>query len=885
MMKFILITFLFIVTFNNAFSSNKYDSRSKKVTASRITNEIIFDGKLTESFYDPNLAVSEFIQRDPEEGKPATEKTLVWVNYDDKYFYISAKMYDSNPELIDATLMRRDNMTNSDWFFIYIDPFLDRTNGYYFAVNPGGSLLDGTLFNDGWDDSSWDGIWEAKTNVDSDGWTCEIRIPFAQLRYKDEKEITWGINFNRDIKRTNESLWFVMIPKKESGFVSRFATLVGISNISNGMRVEALPYLVQKAQYLIHDKNDPYYKPNQYQTSFGADFKFGLTSNINVDLTVNPDFGQVEVDPAVINLSAFETYYEEKRPFFIEGASNFIFGVGGVNNNWGFNFGSPEVFYTRRIGRSPQGYLDSYDYADIPNETRILGAAKLTGKIGNAWTLGAVSAVTERTFANYKLNGQNLEKEVEPLTHYGVFRAKKEFAEGKHSLGFIVTSVNRDLRNDDLNSSLVNQAYTFGVDGWTTLDDDETYVINGSFIGSFVEGSRQAIERKQRMSYRYFQRPDAEYARLDTNLTSFSGYYGRVMLNKQKGNFYINTAVGFASPYFDYNDLGFQWAADRINGHLVLGYRWYEPDGTFRYKHIYFAHFRNYNFDGNVTANGLMTFFNSTLENYYNINFRLNYNFAAYSATKLRGGPLSKDFGIVGGNFSFRTDNREKLIGSINFALFDMRKGGAEKAVSLAIEWKPNTQINFSIQPSYEYNNYAYQWVGRFDDETAVNTYGKRYVFGNMIQKTLSAGIRMNWTFTPQLTLQMYVQPLISAGTYDKFSEFAKPATNKYNYYGKNGSTISYDKSEKTYTVDPDGSNLAEPFSFGNPDFNFKSIRANIVLRYEVLPGSVLYLVWNHDKTNFANYGRMRLNSDISELWNSEANNILMLKFSYWLDV
>lgn len=884
MKHYILIVFLFLF-FNSLLATNKYDSRSKKVIASRLINQIIFDGKLTENFYDPNLSVSEFIQRDPEEGKPATEKTLVWVNYDDKYLYISAKMYDSKPELIDATLMRRDNMTRSDWFFFYIDPFLDRTNGYYFAVNPGGSLLDGTLFNDGWDDSSWDGIWEAKTNVDSEGWTCEIRIPFGQLRYKNEKEMTWGINFNRDIKRTNESLWFVMVPKTESGFVSRFATLEGISNISSGMRVEALPYVVQKAQYLIHDKNDPYYKSNQYKVSFGADFKIGLTSNINVDLTVNPDFGQVEVDPAVINLSAFETYYQEKRPFFIEGWSNFLFGMGGVNNNWGFNFGSPEVFYTRRIGRSPQGYIDNYDYADLPNETRILGAAKLTGKIGDAWTIGAVSAVTERTFAEYKLNNQNYEKEVEPLTHYGVFRAKKEFAEGKHSIGFIATSVNRDLRNDELKSTLVDQAYTFGVDGWTTLDDDETYVINGSILGSFVEGSKEAIERKQKMSYRYFQRPDAKFAQLDTNLNSFSGYYSRIMLNKQKGNFYINTAVGLASPYFEYNDLGFQWAADRINAHMVLGYRWYEPDGFFRNKQIYFAHFRNYNFDGNITANGLMTFFNSTLENYYNINFRLNYQFESYSSSKLRGGPLAKDFSSYGGDISFRTDSREKLVGSFNLALFDMKKGGNEKAVSFELEWKPNEQINFSFSPAYEFNNYAFQWVGRFDDPTAKNTYGKRYVFGNMIQKTLSAGIRMNWTFTPQLTLQMYIQPLISAGNYSKFSEFAKPATNKFNYYGQNGSTIFYDKNDKVYTVDPDGNNSAEPFSFNNPDFNLKSIRANIVLRYEVMPGSVLYLVWNHDKMNYTNFGRMRLNNDISDLWNSEANNILMLKFSYWIDV
>ncbi|PJA97354.1 MAG: hypothetical protein CO129_01590 [Ignavibacteriales bacterium CG_4_9_14_3_um_filter_34_10] len=878
--------FIFFVSVISLFADvSKFESRNKIVTAHKTVEGLKVDGKLTENIYNLFAPANDFTQRDPEEGKPATESTLVWVFYDDDNLYLSAKMKDSKPELIDASLMRRDNMSQSDWLFIYIDPFLDRRNGYYFAVNAGGSIADGILFNDSWDDNSWDGIWEAKANIDNEGWTCEIKIPFSQLRFNESDDMKWGINFNRDLKRLNENTWFVMVPKNESGFVSRFATLEGLKDIKPKTRIEALPYVVQKAQYLVHDKNDPFYKSNQYRTSFGGDFKLGLGSNMNLDLTINPDFGQVEVDPAVINLSAFETYYQEKRPFFIEGSTNFIFGVGGANNNWGFNFGNPELFYTRRIGRSPQGYVDNYDYADYPKETRILGAAKLTGKIGDSWTLGAVSAFTERTFTDYKLNNKNFEKEVEPFTHYGVFRAKKEFNEGRHSIGFILTTVNRDLQQADLKSSLVDQAYSFGVDGWTTLDEEDTYVVNGSFVGSYVSGSKEAMEIKQRMSYRYFQRPDASYAKLDTNLTSMAGWFSRIMLNKQKGNFYINTAIGLASPTFEYNDLGFQWAADRINSHLVLGYRWYEPDGIFRNKQLYMAHFRTYNFDGNILSNGLMSFFSGTFQNYYNFNIQANYNFEAYSAGKMRGGPLSKDFGIYGGQLRFRTDGREKIIGEIEVASFDMNKGGSETSLGIGIEWKPNSQINFGFMPVFESNDYEYQWIGKFDDETATATYGKRYVFGHMIQKTLSANFRLNWTFTPQLSLQIYLQPLISAGKYSDFSEFAKPGTNKYRYYGKNGSTIMFDQSKDVYIVDPDGSGNAESFEFGKPDFNFKSIRANVVLRYEVLPGSVLYLVWNHDKTNFANQGRLKFSDDINNLWNSEANNILMLKFSYWLDV
>ena len=193
-----------------------------------------------------------------------------------------------------------------------------------------------------------------------------------------------------------------------------------------------MPYVVQKAQSLVHDANDPFYKSSQYKTSIGADFKIGLGTNLNIDATINPDFGQVEVDPAVINLSAFESYFNEKRPFFIEGMDNFYFGIGGVNNNWGFNFGWPELFYSRRIGRSPRGATSDADFVQYPSETRILGAAKLTGKLDETMSIGTVSAVTERTYANLWNSGRQTSEEVEPLTYYNVLRTKKEFNEGRH---------------------------------------------------------------------------------------------------------------------------------------------------------------------------------------------------------------------------------------------------------------------------------------------------------------------------------------------------------------------------------------------------------------------------------------------------------------------
>ena len=351
-------------------SASKNDS-TQSVVSYKLNGQLVVDGVLNESVYQ-NPAVTTFTQKDPDEGKPVSEKSEVWVSYDDDNIYFSGRFSDSSPDSIDAALMRRDNVVESDWFWIYLDTYNDDRTAYFFAVNAGGSIADGTLFNDGWDDSSWDGIWENKTTIDENGWAVEIRIPFTQLRFKESEKMVWGVNFNRDIKRRHEMSFYVMVPKNESGFVSKFADLEGLDGIKPRQRFELLPYFVQKAQYLVHDENDPFYKSNQYKTSLGADLKFSLGSNLNVDATFNPDFGQVEVDPAILNLSAFETFYEEKRPFFIEGSNIFMFGYGGANNNWGFNFSNPELFYSRRIGRSPQGNVTTQGYVDYPPRQEFL---------------------------------------------------------------------------------------------------------------------------------------------------------------------------------------------------------------------------------------------------------------------------------------------------------------------------------------------------------------------------------------------------------------------------------------------------------------------------------------------------------------------------------
>ncbi len=851
----------------------------------KLKSPIVLDGNLTEEVYN-NEPICNFIQREPNEGELSKEKSCVWISFDESNLYISAMMYDSQPNEINTIIARRDNNWDSDLFMVYLDPYRDKRTGYYFGVNPGGGLNDGILYNDSWDDSRWDGIWEAKTQLTNEGWALEMRIPYSQLRFNSAEEMVWGINISRRIKRLNERSYYVMVPSKESGFVSHFAELKGLTGVKPKQRFELLPYVVQKAQYLQHDKSDPYYEGEQYKTTFGVDLKVGLGSNLNLDVTVNPDFGQVEVDPAVVNLSAFETYYDEKRPFFLEGTNIFEFGWGGVNNHWGFNFSWPSLFYSRRIGQSPRVSVDDdYDYINYPLETRILGAGKLTGKIGESVNIGAFSAFTERTFAKYKFNGIEKEAEVEPFTSYSAFRVQKEFDSGKHSLGVMVTSVNRDLSNSVMKDMFAQNAYTFGFDGWTTLDDDNTYALSAALMGSYKQGSKEFITRLQKAPYRYFQRPDADYATLDTSLTSLSGMFGRVILNKQKGNFYLYSSLGFVSPGFDYNDLGIQFWADKINYVLVSGYRWFETDGLFRRKSAYLAHYRDYDFEGNIYRNGLMLFTNSQFENYYGVNLNASYGFKTYNKSVTRGGPLVRTPEYYSTSISFYSDDRKKVTVYTNLYYEGQSNGNGYIEFAPEVVWKPNSSLSFSFSPSISANKEEAQYVDTFDDNFASSTFNRRYIFGELNQRTIAASIRLDWTFNPQMSLQLFLQPIISVGDYSEFKELAAAKTDRFNVYGHGNSTINYDKNNEEYTVDPDGAGNAETFSFSNPDFNFKSLRGNMVFRWEFLPGSVFYLVWSHDQTNFEDAGQFNFRRDFKNLLNAKSNNVYMAKITYWFDI
>lgn len=522
MKKFLLFV---IILSSNLFghADEKNPLKKIKVEASRTASKIVIDGILGEEIWQTKNFVEDFKQRDPNEGAVPTEKTKVYVAFDEEALYVGARMYDSSPDSIIARLTRKDAFVNSDLFAIFIDPYNDKRSGYYFGLSAAGTLLDGVLYNDDWDDDSWDGVWEGRVNIDDEGWTAEMKIPFSQLKFHENNLNSWGVNFRRDIARKNEIIYLVYTPKKESGFVSRFAELTGIENIQSSSQIEILPYLTTRAEYKRYEIGNPFGKHSKYTPGLGADLKMGIGSNLTLNATVNPDFGQVEIDPAVINLSDVETFFSEKRPFFVEGSTIFNFGVGGARNYWGFNWPGPDLFYSRRIGRAPLGSTPDNDYSKYPDGTHILGAAKLTGKIGDNWNIGAIQALTSREFTDIQLNGIRSEAEIEPLAYYGVLRAQKEISEGFYGLGFMSTTALRNFNDNRLRDEFNSASYSFGVDGWSFLDSSKTWVVTGWMGMSHIEGNQERLISVQRNYAHYFQRPDAKYFTVDSSLTSLTG--------------------------------------------------------------------------------------------------------------------------------------------------------------------------------------------------------------------------------------------------------------------------------------------------------------------------------------------------------------------------
>jgi hypothetical protein len=833
----------------------------------RLAAPITVDGSLDEPAWQGAPAVTRLVQGDPVEYAAPSESTWIWVACDDEAIYFAARNWDSYPDSVVAHLVRRDVSVPSDRFMVYLDPFHDRRSGYYFGVNAAGVLYDGTLFNDGWDDDSWDGVWSGRARRDAHGWTVEMRIPYSQLRYRAGAEQTWGINFKRRIERRIENDWVVFTPKKESGFCSRFPELTGIRDGQRSSAVEVLPYVTGKGEYLARQAGDPFHDGSKLTPGMGGDLRMGVGNSLTLNASVNPDFGQVEVDPAVVNLSDVETYFQEKRPFFTENARIFSFGNEGASDYWGFNWPEPTFFYSRRIGRTPQGAVpDTAEFSDAPLATHILGAAKLTGKLAPSWNFGMLHALTSRETARFQAGGLGDRAEVEPLTYYGLVRGQKEFAQARNGLGAMTTLVQRRFGAGGLDQALDRQSLMTGLDGWHFLDQKKIWVVSGWAAMSRIAGTRDEMIAVQSGSRHYLQRPDARNLGVDSSATSLTGGGVRLWLNKQGGgNTLFNSALGFMSPGFDVNDMGFMSRADVINGHVGGGRRWTNPGRVRRYAHVIGAVFGSRDFDGNPIWQGLWSGGHIEFLNNYTADVTLAWNPETVNNRRTRGGPLTLNPPGYETNWTLATDVRRPVAYSVNlYAYVVPESRSSEVTIEPAVEWKPAANVSLSAGPGVDRNLADAQYVSTVSAPAPVpaDFGGQHYVFARLDQTTVYASIRLNVSFTPGLSLQTYLQPLISAVSYGDFKELAR--SRSYDFIG--------------YGATP-------PYGIADPSFNSKSLRGNAVLRWEYRPGSVLYLVWTQERTDSQDSGDLNFGPSTRRLLDAHANDIFLVKGTYYFSL
>jgi hypothetical protein len=781
------------------------------------------DGVLNDGAWQHAPVFTGFTQRDPDEGKPASESTTVQIVYDDEAVYIGIRCYDREPDKIVSRLTRRDQWIEMDRVSVSLDPHHDHKTGFFFAVGPSGWKSDGILFNDTSDDEDWDGVWEGKASVDDRGWSVEYKIPYHVLRFSDKPVYTWGFNVMRQVSRKKEWDYWVMVPRGQNGWVSRFGHLEGIEGIHPRRSLEILPFGVSRSSFVPKSAA----APNGFDQfgTMGVDLRYGLSSNISLNGTFNPDFGQVEADPAVLNLGPFETFFSERRPFFLEGATIFnapnpdIVGIGGPTR----------LFHSRRIGRAPGRFAtpDTAVEIDRPEGTTILGATKLSGKTSRGLSFGLVEAVTANEFATIEdsvaspagggLQAVRSQFKVEPMTNYFVGRAQQDvFANS--TVGATVTAM------------------------------------NGQGLAPAYVGSVDSQLKWKNNAYRVFTRLTG--SRTGSGAGRKEGYEGILYFSKFSGTFGGQVYADARSPGFDANHLGFMNRADRIQtgGHFYVQIQ--HPWALARQSGFNVNVWSQWNYDRANLAKGVNFNTWQNLKNYWFVNFGVSREFEALDDRETRGGPLMVRPASTWFWSGLGTDSRKPVQVFINFS-GSRAERGLSSSYSLGSWWtiRPASNVQLEFNPRYRIERNFAQWIKNLDGNGDGTP--DRFLFGELDNRVLDLTTRATVSLTPDLSLQVYLQPFVAVGDYGAIKELVRPASYAF---------APYD-------------------SLDNPDFSRRSLRSNVVLRWEYRPGSTLFLVWAQSRSASSDDPAFRPLRSLGSSFTDEGQNIFQVKVSYWFNM
>lgn len=835
------------------------------------------DGLLDDAAWATAPVISDFVQKDPDEGKAPTVATQVRLLYDNDALYIAARMLRPDARAIRRSISRRDSDSDAEVFLVSVDPYLDRRTGYTFSINSGGVRGDWYHPQDqeGGREAQFDPVWSAHARVDDQGWSAEMRIPFSQLRFNAGDDQVWGLQLARSLPDKNERVQWVLIPRDVAGFFSRFGRLEGISGIPSARRLELLPYVTGGLTYRANvNPRNPFEERSSGR--IGGDLKMGLGPNLTLNATVLPDFGQVEADPADVNLTAFETVFTERRPFFTEGSEQLT----GLAQNF---INRPVYFYTRRIGAPPRGST-SGDFVDQPGNTTILSAAKVTGRLKSGLSIGLLAAVTpfEHARSYDSLTDRFSEVAVEPASSFAVLRMQQDFGKQQSNAGLNLTHAHHFVdERGGLQDILSRDAVTGGVD-FKLRSQQGKYELTGFVGASYVEGDAAAIERLQRGSAHYFQRPDQDHIRLSPGRTSLSGYTVSLRHDKNAGRLsFWGIQLLARSPGFEINDIGRMQTADDIDFNADFGLRNSKPHTSYRFYSLNLATRSGWNFGGirQYSNAGLST--SLTFNNFKRASLNVNYNFRSQSDVLTRGGPLMGTPNSVSISSGLNSRPNVPVTWSVNASGARDELGGWSSTARSTLSVRPGARWQASVDPTYTRSADARQYVTtKSGGPTA--TFGNRYAFAFVERSQLSARFRLNYAVTPNFTVEAYAEPFAASGKYSKFGELSAARSKSLRQYGEAGTgTAIVRNSDSSYTV-TDG---AQTISLPNLDFNRLSFRSNLVLRWEWLPGSTGYLIWQNNRQRFTPYGTVVNAGRLFDAISADGDNFLALKVSYWIGV
>ena len=854
---------------------------SREYQAVRVTENVPFvDGNLEDAAWQLSEWGTDFTQFEPVEGSQPSFKTAFKILYDDANIYVAIRNFDAEPEKIEERMTRRDGF-DGDYCGIHIDSYFDRRTAFVFVVNAAGVKNDGIMTDDGDQyDESLDPVWFVKTKKTVEGWQAEMKIPLSQLRFGKGEELTWGLQVVRSIFRKNEFILWQPISRKEAGWVSKYGKLTGLRDIQAKKQLELAPFVVSKIHRYENEEGNPYKDGLDYNLDAGLDAKIALTNDLIMDLAINPDFGQVEADPSEVNLSAFESYFQEKRPFFIEGTNITHYQLTPGDSP----YSSDNLFYSRRIGREPQYYPDINDgeYMDFPGHSRILGAIKLTGKTHNGWSMGFVESLVNKESARIFREGKEEKVVVEPLTNYLAGRLQKDINKGQTILGGMFTSTHR-LTKDATLDFLPDEAYSGGIDALQFFRQKK-YFVATKLVGSYLKGSKEAISEQQLASRRYFQRPDADYVEFDPDRTSLWGHGGNVMFGKSGiGGLRFLLNLSWRSPGLELNDQGYLRRADNVFHFLWAGYQFNNPFDGVREWQVNANEWFGWDYGGTVLFKGWNINTNIHLDNFWRFFGNFSHDLANVDNSELRGGPALHTPGGGNINLGFTSNSTNKLVCTLSYNHGWANKDhGSSHSLFAEIAYRPLNSLEIRLNPSFNISDNNFQYVGEWmfseDDQT--------YLFARIHQRMVNLVFRLDYNITPDFTIQYYGAPFVASGLYDDYKDIVAPSAAAYedryiSYLPGQVSHFSDPLNDSNYYgIDRDGDLIGDMY-FDNPDFNFRQFRSNLVARWEYVPGSVLFLVWAQGRTDVVVDGSFDYGRDLKSLFSVTPDDVLLIKLSH----